>query len=180
MYSVSTFCSEYAEGKEIRKEGILAAWPSDSLFHTSHLDQSKRGVIMGFGDWLKKQADGYSEASYFMKLGTEVLGPPRGMNGMGTPLERADRIRAGRKEHERRAQLGARASDAALGAAYREAKTQSGRDVQFESNGIKVLVKNGFSRNGNAYTTDIILIDPGRPGMHLHYVLDENGQEVHK
>ena len=78
------------------------------------------------------------------------------------------------------ARLGTMATDGALGAAYREAKAQRGRDTQFESNGVKVLVKNGFSRRFNQYTTDIILIDPGRRGQHLHYVLDEAGNEIHK
>jgi hypothetical protein len=83
--------------------------------------------------------------------------------------------------HDRaRGLLGQRATDEALGRAYREAQAQRGRDVQFESDGILVKVKNGYSRKFDRYTTDIILIDPGRPGEHLHYVLDDNGKEIHK
>lgn len=84
-------------------------------------------------------------------------------------------------KQERLAQeMGVKATDATLGKVYREAKAQRGRDVQFESDGIKVLVKSGYSRKFDRYTTDIILIDPGRRGEHLHYVLDENGNEIHK
>lgn len=60
---------------------------------------------MGIRGWLKSQAEEYSELSYFMKLGTEILGPPSGVRGMGTPLERAERIAAGRKEAARRMEL---------------------------------------------------------------------------
>lgn len=62
----------------------------------------------------------------------------------------------------------------------REAKTQLGRDIQLESNGIKALAKNYISTKYNRHTTDIILIDPGQPGMHPHYVLNEDGDELHK
>lgn len=135
---------------------------------------------MGMGDWLKKQSDNYKDSTYYFKLGCEIMGPPRGMRSMGTPLERAERITAGKREAERRTRLGTQATDAALGAAYREAKTQHGRDIQFKANGVKVLVKSAYSRKYARYTTDIVIIDPGRPGVHLHYVLDEDGNELHK
>ncbi|WP_124258654.1 hypothetical protein [Rhodococcus ruber] len=57
---------------------------------------------MGLGRWFNKQVDEYQDVSYLFKLGCEVMGKPRGNYGMGTPLERADRIKAGRKEAERR------------------------------------------------------------------------------
>lgn len=89
--------------------------------------------------------------------------------------------RAEREGRERQtARIGTAATDATLGHAYREAKAQRGRDVQFDSDGVKVLVKNGFSRRFNRYTTDIVLIDPGRAGEHLHIVLDEQGTEIHQ
>lgn len=135
---------------------------------------------MGLRGWIAKQNDGFAENQHYFNIGCEVLGPPQGgAMGMGTPLERAERVAAGRKEEARRAALGQQAADAALGAAYREAKAQRGRDTQFESHGIKVRVKNGYSRRFDRYTTDIVLIDPRRPSEHLHLVLDDNGNEIH-
>lgn len=58
---------------------------------------------MAFGNWVKKQIGNFQEDSYYLKIGTEVLGRPSGMNGMGTPLERAERVKAGKKEAARRA-----------------------------------------------------------------------------
>jgi len=62
--------------------------------------------------------------------------------------------------------------------AYRQAQTRGKRDLQYQEDGITVKVKNGYSRDGDDYTTDIILIDPGRPGEHLHIVFDSRGNEI--
>jgi hypothetical protein len=64
--------------------------------------------------------------------------------------------------------------------AFREAQQQRGRDLQYQEDGVTVRVKNGYSRRGDGYTTDVILIDPGRPGEHLHIVFDERGNKVHE
>ncbi len=57
---------------------------------------------MSFGSWLKKQGSDFRDVNFYFKIGCEVMGPPRGMGGMGTPLERSDRVSAGMKEHSRR------------------------------------------------------------------------------
>ena len=134
---------------------------------------------MGFGDWLKRDIEKSRDMKHYYKVGCEVLGAPAGGWWGSTLRERTDRIEAGKKEVERRRRLGAQATESALRSAYREAQAQRGRDVQFKSNGITVKVKNGYSRQYDQFTTDIILIDPGRPGEHLHYILDENGNEIY-
>lgn len=55
---------------------------------------------MGF---FRKQVDKYNEVDYYFTVGCEILGPPAGGPfRMGTPLERAERVKAGKKEVERR------------------------------------------------------------------------------
>jgi hypothetical protein len=135
---------------------------------------------MGFRDWLRRDVDKTQEMMYFYDVGCEVVGAPTGGWWRSTLAERMDRISIGRKEVQRRQRLGQEAADRALGVAYRQGKAQRGRDVQFKQDGITVKVQNGYSRKYDRYTTDIILIDPGRPGEHLHYVLDEDGNEIHQ
>ncbi|MBF6185072.1 hypothetical protein [Nocardia farcinica] len=89
---------------------------------------------MGF---FKKQRDEFGDMNYYFKIGCEVLGPPRGGPlGMGTPLERADRVKAGKAEAARRAQV-ERAAQFGAGEAYGDrnwtapvhASTRDGRPV---------------------------------------------------
>jgi hypothetical protein len=61
---------------------------------------------------------------------------------------------------------------------FRESQKQKGRDVQFVEDGINVLVKNGYSRQYDEYTTDVIVTDPARRDEHLHVVFGEDGREI--
>lgn len=135
---------------------------------------------MGFKEWLKRDLGKADEMMYFYDVGCEVVGAPAGGWWRSSLAERTSRIAIGRKEVQRRQLLGQNATEKALGSAYREAKAQRGRDVQFKQDGITVKVKNGYSKKFDRYTTDIILIDPGRVGEHLHIVLDEDGGEIHQ
>ncbi|WP_100485554.1 hypothetical protein [Mycobacteroides abscessus] len=83
------------------------------------------------------------------------------------------------REAERDYQLGQKAADRALGEAYRHAKRQRGKhDIQFDHEGFRVKVKNGYDRKSGQYTTDIIIIDPRDLTGHWHFVVDEWGNEI--
>lgn len=65
--------------------------------------------------------------------------------------------------------------------AYREAQKQKGkRDIQYEDEGYKVKVTNGYSRDLDRYTTDIIIVPRfNNPyGHHQHVIFDEYGNEI--
>lgn len=64
--------------------------------------------------------------------------------------------------------------------AYREAQKQTGRDIQYDDRGVKVLVKNGYDRRHDQHTTDVILIDPDSRQEHLHIIFGEQGDVLHE
>ncbi|MFF2842516.1 hypothetical protein [Paenarthrobacter sp. NPDC057981] len=132
---------------------------------------------MGFSDELKQGLR--DQAVGAMKYGASSS---PGHNRQAMLAAREERL--AREEATRRRLGSAALSQSHLTSlarrAYREAQQQRGkRDIQFEENGIKVLVKNGYSRKFDKYTTDVILVDHASPEEHLHLIYDENGSEIH-
>jgi|GEM_PF-3425822 len=76
--------------------------------------------------------------------------------------------------------------------AYQEAREESsrwrivdgmekrgGRDVQYRDGQLVVEVLNGYSRDYDEYTTDVIVTYPDEPdNLHMHIVFDENGRTI--
>ncbi|MGK4595113.1 hypothetical protein [Amycolatopsis sp. w19] len=131
---------------------------------------------MGFKDIFRRQKENWDDAKLTFEIGCELLGRPSDITSVS---QRAERMTAGRKELARRTQIRTVANNA-IQRVLRESMAQQGRDTQFEQDGIKVLVKNGYSRNTDSYTTDIIVIDPGRRGQHLHMIVSEQGTILHE
>lgn len=141
-----------------------------------------------FTDLLRKLGAEWRNNEALFNLGCEIMGPPSGVYGVGTPLERADRVKAGREELERRkaaaeAERRRRFGQAAI-RAYRRSRqmeAERGRAIQFEDDDVKVEVRNGYHWGGDKYTTDIMVIDRhSRSGAGWHVVFDDEGQIVHQ
>lgn len=57
--------------------------------------------------------------------------------------------------------------------------TQKGRDLQYIDDGCKVEVRSGYHRDGKRHTTDILVFERSDSrGLHLHLVLDDQGNVV--
>src|SRR5690606_23312102 len=118
-------------------------------------------ALMG---WLQRRRDEYEESKYFYYLGCEVLGLPSTVAGLKGSIERADRMRAGRQEHARRAVL--------LDRLEREQQAPSNRPSR----------ENGyFSRDRGIGAADFFIDKSGhptaeRPHVHvIHNPAENNG-----
>lgn len=131
---------------------------------------------MGIKDFMARRADEYRQAKDDFELGCEIMGRPSDITSV---MQRRDRMAAGKKERERRARIQALSAEA-IRRTLREMSTKGPREVQFEADGIKVLAKAGYSRRTDSFTTDIILVDPGRNGKHLHLVISDTGNVLHE
>ena len=58
-------------------------------------------------------------------------------------------------------------------------ETSGGRDVQYTDGNYSVKVLNGYSRDSDSYTTDVVVTDRHTPGnLHMHVVFDEDGKII--
>ena len=61
----------------------------------------------------------------------------------------------------------------------RQSKAETGRRIQYVDSGCRVEVKNGYSRDRDEYTTDILVFDRSQPdGGHVHLELNEEGEVI--
>jgi hypothetical protein len=66
----------------------------------------------------------------------------------------------------------------ALNIFHRERSTFGPQTVQFHEGGVKIKVRSGFNLRTSTIATDFIIIDPARPGEHLHLVLSEHDGSI--
>lgn len=137
---------------------------------------------MGVKDFMRRRADEYSQAKADFELGCQILGRPTDITSVG---QREARMSAGKKERLRRETqartIGSAAVDIARRAYVASRKEQvrgKNKEIQYEENGVKVKVRNGYSADMDAYTTDIIVVDPNAQGEHYYIIFHEDGQII--
>ena len=68
--------------------------------------------------WLSRRRDEYNETKFYYQIGCEVMGPPSTVVGIQGTVERADRVKAGKKEHARRQAAAAQKQQFGSGDSY--------------------------------------------------------------
>jgi hypothetical protein len=88
-----------------------------------------------------------------------------------------------RLERERKLQNGWNppSFDLVIKRAVKEAlAAEGGSHSQYDDGDVKVEIRNGYHRDGDVWTSDIILVDRQSGKEHLHLVIDEQGKTVHE
>ncbi|MEV7162995.1 hypothetical protein ACWECC_25020 [Streptomyces microflavus] len=143
--------------------------------------------MMGFKDFMRRRADEFQEAKADFELGCQIIGRPSDPTSV---LQRQERMAAGKKERQRREAQARMLGSAVLKDVARQAYVahrrhqvagkENRKETQFEANGIKVKVSNGYSGSTDDFTTDVVVVDPQGEGKHIHIIFDEHGRIVYE
>jgi uncharacterized coiled-coil DUF342 family protein len=144
----------------------------------------RAGVPYAYRDkcYVKKESNGTVQI-YFGGVG-EPNGPGHGhytMDSSGKVTYKRDPFDPhGDQNFVRDAELENRLGAVALNVFHRERSAIGPQTVQFHESGVTVKVRSGFNRRTSSIATDFIIIDPARPGEHLHLILSEHdGSTLH-
>lgn len=142
----------------------------------------RAGVPYAYRDnvYTNKDSDGTIQI-YFGGVG-EPNGPGHGhytMDSSGKVTYKREPFDPhGEQNFVRDPDLERRLGTTALNIFHRERSTFGPQTVQFYEGGVKVKVRSGFNHRTSTIATDFIIVDPARPGEHLHLVLSEHDGSI--
>jgi hypothetical protein len=107
----------------------------------------------------QRVASGASIRSLFLQVATQALQDPR-------VQQQLREYQDSREEQSRWRKV-------------KDEEVRGGRDIQFADGEFNVKVLNGYSYDGDCFTTDVIVEYPEERGnLHMHVVFDETGRVI--